>query len=74
MDTLVVALTKAIDASTSMLRVSPRSIPGFDKECKEAQMKAHCQKKKFKKEPLPELWEEYRQVRAFKGMLISKKK
>ena len=71
---LVAALTKAIDASTPMLQVSPRSIPGFDKECKEAQMRARRLKKKFKKEPSPELWEEYKQARAFKGSLISKKK
>lgn len=30
------ALTKAIDASTLMLQVFPRSIPDFNKKCKEA--------------------------------------
>lgn len=54
-DVLVVTFTKAIDASTPMLQVSPRSIPGFDKKCKEVQMKACPLKKKFKKEPPPEL-------------------
>lgn len=74
MDALVTVLTKAIDASTPMLQVSPRFIPGFDKECKEVQMKACHLKKKVKKEPSPELWEEYKQAQAFKKRLISKKK
>lgn len=73
-DALITALTKAIDTSTAMLQVSSRFIPGFDKECKEAQMKARRLKKKFKKELLPELWEKYKQAQAFKRMLISKKK
>lgn len=61
-DTLVAVLIKAIDTSTLILRVSPRSIPGFDEEYKKAQIRACHLKKKFKKEPSPELWEEFKQA------------
>ena len=52
---LITALTKAIEVSTLILRVSPRSVLGFDEECKEAQMRARRLKKTFQKDPSPEL-------------------
>ena len=71
---LITALTKAIEVSTPILQVSPRSVSGFDEECKKAQMRARRLKKTFQKDPSPELWEKYRQARAFKRRLIDKKK
>ena len=42
---LVNAIDKAIDVSTPRARLCLRSVPGFDKECKNAQMKARRLKK-----------------------------
>ena len=46
---LVNAIDKAIDASTPRARLCLRSVPGFDKKCKDAQMKAKRLKKIWKK-------------------------
>lgn len=46
---LVTAVGKAIEVLTPILRLFPRSIPGFDEECKEAQMRARSLKKSVKK-------------------------
>lgn len=55
-------------------RSCARSIPGFDEDCKEAQMQARRLKKIYNQVPSLENWEEYRVARAFKGRLINKKK
>ena len=64
---LVNAIDKAIDVSTPRARLCPRSVPGFDEECKGAQMRARRLKKIWKKEGTEESWEEFRLARAEKG-------
>ncbi len=71
---LVNAIDKAIDASTPKARLRPRSVPGFDKKCKGAQMRARRLKNIWKKEGTEESWEEFRLARAEKGRLIAKVK
>lgn len=64
LDTKVCSLINAIDTAMALaipkVRLSPRSVPGFDKECKEIQMKARRLKKIWKKEETEESWEDFR--------------
>lgn len=71
---LVKIIDKAINESTPKQRLCARSIPGFDEECKEAQMRARRFKKTYNRNPSAETWEEYRLAGAVKGRLIDKKK
>ena len=50
-----IAMTLAIPKA----RLSPKSVPGFDEECKEMQMKARRLKKTWKKERTEESWEDF---------------
>ena len=43
-----------MDISISKVRVNPKSIPGFDKDCKNAQMRARRFKKTWKKDGVEE--------------------
>lgn len=47
---LINTINKAIDASTPRARLCPRSVPGLNKKCKDAQMRARRLKKIWKKE------------------------
>ncbi len=51
---LVKAIDTAIDISISKARLCPKSIPGFDEECKDTQMRAKRLKKIWKKESTEE--------------------
>lgn len=58
----------------SKARLSPKSVPGFDEECKEIQMKARKLKKIWKKEETEENWENFWLAQAEKGRVIAKAK
>lgn len=71
---LVKAIDTAIDISIPKARLCPKSIPGFDEECKDHQMRARRLKKRWKKEGTEESWEAFRLARAEKGRIIAKVK
>ena len=71
---LIGAIETAIAQAIPKARLSPKSVPGFDEECKEMQMKARRLKKIWKKEGTVESWEEFRLARAEKGRVIAKAK
>ncbi len=71
---LVKAIDIAMDISIPKARLFPKSIPRFDEECKDAQMKARKLKKIWKKEGTKESWEAFRLARAEKGWIIAKVK
>ena len=71
---LIGAIETAIAQAIPKARLSPKSVPGFDEECKETQMKARRLKKIWKKEGTIESWEEFRLARAEKGRVIAKAK
>ena len=78
LDIKVHSLISAIDTAMTLAipkaRLSPKSVPGFDEECKEIQMKARRLKKIWKKEETDESWEDFRLARAEKGRVIAKAK
>ena len=78
LDIKVHSLINAIDIAMTLAipkaRLSPKSVPGFDEECKEMQMKARRLKKIWKKEGTEESWEDFRIARAEKGRVIAKAK
>ncbi len=57
---LISAINTAIALPIPKTRPSPKSIRGFDEECKETQMKARRLKKIWKKEGTIESWKEFR--------------
>lgn len=61
-----------IDASTLRAKLCLRSILGFDKECKDTQMKARKLKKIWNKEGIEESQEDFRLAQAKKGQVIAK--
>ena len=69
---IVQSINTAIDRSTPWRRPSPRSVAGFTKECKEAQMEARRLKMRAKCVRTEELWEQYRRARNRKARLINK--
>lgn len=69
---IVSAILMAIKESTPKSRVSPRSIPGWTKECKEAQQLARRLRRRYQRERTPEAWEAYRQARHHKARIIRK--
>ncbi|EKG09293.1 Endonuclease/exonuclease/phosphatase [Macrophomina phaseolina MS6] len=71
-DSLVQTIKQAIDISTPPLQVSPRSIPGWTKECKEAQMETRRMCRVLQRTRSEEDWERYRSMRNRKGRLIQK--
>ena len=78
LDEKVISLVKAIDiamdASIPKAKFCPKSIPGFDENCKDAQMRARRLKKVWKKEGTEDSWEQFRLARAEKGRVIAKAK
>ena len=68
---LIEAIDTAMEASIPKARLCPKSVPGFDENCKDAQMRAKRLKKTWKKEGTEESWEEFRLARAEKGRVIS---
>jgi hypothetical protein len=69
---IVWSINIAIDQSTPWSRLSPRSVAGFTKECKEVQMEARRLRRIAKHIRTEESWEQYRQARNRKVRLIDK--
>ncbi|GFF96865.1 pol-like protein [Aspergillus lentulus] len=69
---IVNAILVAVKESTPKARVSPRSIPGWTRECKEAQQLARRLRRRYQRERTPEAWEAYRRARNHKARLIRK--
>lgn len=69
---IVRSINTAIDQSTPWSRPSPRSVAGFTKECKEAQMEARRLRRKAKRARTEESWEQYKRARNRKARLIDK--
>lgn len=74
LELLIKIINRAINESTPKQRLCARSLPGFDEECKELQMRARRLKKAYNWNPSADTWEEYRVARAVKGRVIDKKK
>ena len=70
---LFAIIDKAAKAATPIANITPRSKPGFDEECKEAQMICRRLKKRRMKLLTNEAWEDYRLARNYKNHLITKK-
>ena len=71
---LINAINIAMTLAIPKARLSSKSVPGFDEECREIQMKARRLKKIWKKEEIEESWEDFRLARAEKGRIIAKAK
>lgn len=69
---IVSAVLVAAIESTPKTRASPRSIPGWTRECKEAQRLARRLRRRYQRERTPEAWEAYRRARNHKARLIRK--
>ncbi|KAL3251841.1 hypothetical protein ABHI18_010431 [Aspergillus niger] len=62
----------AVRQSTPKSRISPRSAPGWTRECKEAQQLARRLRRQYQRRRTPEAWEAYRRARNHKARLIRK--
>ncbi|KAF4227803.1 hypothetical protein CNMCM8980_005984 [Aspergillus fumigatiaffinis] len=69
---IVSAILTAVRESTPKSRISPRSIPGWTRECKEAQQLARRLRRRYQRQRTAEAWEAYRQARNRKARLIRK--
>lgn len=67
---IVAAILTSVKESTPRSRTSPRSVPGWTRECKEAQQLARRWRRRYQRERTPEVWEAYRQARNHKARLI----
>ncbi|RMZ90276.1 hypothetical protein DV736_g2490, partial [Chaetothyriales sp. CBS 134916] len=65
-------LTKAIDGSTPWSNPSPRALPGFDKECKDACGETQRLRRRWQFTRSEEDWQAYKTARNAKGRLIKK--
>ncbi len=78
LDIKVYSLINAIDTSITLAipkaMLSLKSVPGFNGECKEIQMKARRPKKIWKEEKTEESWEDFRLARTEKRRVIAKAK
>ncbi len=78
LDIKVHSLMSDLDTAMTLVilqaRLSPKSVSGFDVECKEIQMKARRLNKIWKKEKTEESWEDFRLARAQKRRVIAKAK
>ena len=78
LDEKVISLVKAIDiamdASIPKSKLCARFILGFDKDCKDAQIRVRKLKKIWKKESKEDSWEAFRLAWAEKGRVIAKVK
>jgi hypothetical protein len=69
---IVNAILSAVQESTPKSRSSPLSIPGWTRECKEAQQLARRLRRQYQRIRTPEAWEAYRRARNHKARLIRK--
>lgn len=69
---LVQILTTAIDKSTPWNNPSPRAVPGFNKECKEACSETQRLRRRWQRSRLDEDRQAYNKARNAKGRLIAK--
>ena len=60
LEALISAINKSIIASTPLCRITARSKPGFNAECKAAQMRARHLRKRFNRLGTDNAWEDYR--------------
>ena len=71
---LTIAIQRSIEFSTPLVQICKRSVPGFDCECKEAQMRARHLHKIYQREGTDESWNDYVEARSFKKTVIKKAK
>ena len=71
---LINAIDIAIILAISKARLCPKSVPGFDEECKKIQIKAKRLKKIWKKEKTEESWKNFQLAQAEKRRIIAKAK
>ncbi|CRG90417.1 putative RNA-directed DNA polymerase from transposon BS [Talaromyces islandicus] len=69
---IIQSLTAAIDASTPWSNPSPRSIPGFDQECKDRCREVQQLRRRWQRTRQDEDYEAYQQARNKKGRHIRK--
>ncbi len=72
LEALVSAINKSIIASTSLRRITARSKPGFNAECKAAQMRACHLRKRFNRLGTNNAWKDYRMARLEARYIIQK--
>lgn len=70
--TLINIIQQAIEALTPLIKISHRSKPEFDQECKEAQVKARRLRKIFNRIGTEEAWEDYKIACSEAGYIIKK--
>ncbi len=69
---LVSIINKSIEASTPIQKITTWSKPGFNSECREAQMRARQLRKRFNRIGSDDAWENYRLARLEAGYIIRK--
>lgn len=69
---LIDTLTKAIDGSTPWNNPSPKALPGFDKECKDACTETQQLRRRWQTTRSEDDWQAYKKARNAKGRLIKK--
>jgi ribonuclease HI len=69
---IINALNTGIDASTPWSNPSPRSIPGFDQECKDICTEVQQLRRRWQRTRLEDDYEAYREARNRKGRHIQK--
>jgi ribonuclease HI/exonuclease III len=69
---VVEVLTEAIDKSTPWNNPSPRALPGFNKECKEACAETQRRRRQWQWSRHEDDWQAYKETRNAKGRLIKK--
>ena len=69
---LVEVLTEGIDKSTPWNNPSPRALPGFSKECKEACTETQRLRRQWQWSRHEDDWQAYKEARNGKGRLIKK--
>ena len=69
---ILYAVTQGIDASTPWSNPNPRSIPGFNQECKDTCTEVQQLRRRWQRTRLDDDYEAYRQARNRKGRLIQK--
>ena len=69
---IVAAIREAIDGSTPMRRLSPRSRAGWSKQCKDIQAETRRLKRQNSRQRTEESWEIYKAARNQKGRTTGK--
>ncbi len=69
---IIDSIQTAINESTPVTRMSPRSKPGFTPECKEAQRRCKTLKRRWRRDLSEEAWNEYKIAKNFKNNLIKR--